>query len=237
MPKTTYALFESIRSHRITRPVADPDPKAPLNACNLCHQDRSLGWTERWIEQWYGRRAPTPVEPNPPGAAGSAPEHSAAPTDTSEASDAGPRPMAARATTWGDPAAWSALAVAALSGDAAARVIAIAALGDTSARAASTTGWQPRVLAEALDDPYAAVRFVAARSLRSFSGFEDLELRFDAPRPERLLQQQAARQRAMLHPNSVAPGALPVDAAGRLQPGVLEALVERRDPSPVRISE
>jgi predicted CXXCH cytochrome family protein len=214
MPKTTYALFKSIRSHRITRPQTELDPGLPLNACNLCHQDRSLAWTRDWLDRWYPSATPT----------GSA-EEAAHDGRHDMLADAGRSPEAA----------WSALAVAALSGDAAARVIAVAALGDASARAASAGGWQSQVLAEALDDPYAAVRFVAARSLRAFPGFAELELVFDAPRAERLRQQTWARQRAA--GLAAASPALPTDAAGLIQRSVLDALIGQRDLSPVRIAE
>jgi predicted CXXCH cytochrome family protein len=212
MPKTTYALFKSIRSHRITVPAPDPDPGAPLNACNLCHQDRSLDWTRDWLERWYGNDAatvgvaPAPDEPLP----GRAPEPGAA---------------------------WSALAVAALSGDAAARVIAVAALQEEPARRVSGSSWQTQLLAEALGDPYAAVRFVAARSLRSFPGFGDLELTFDAPPAERQHQQQEARRRAARAAAGAPPWVLPLDAAGRLDREALDAFIARRDSTPVRISE
>ena len=89
--------------------------------------------------------------------------------------------------------------MAALSGDAAARVIATAALGDPDARAASGGGWQPQLLAEALDDPYAAVRFVAWRSLRPFPGFEDLRFDFDAPLSLQARAQAWAFERMLEH--------------------------------------
>ncbi|HEY8074624.1 MAG TPA: multiheme c-type cytochrome [Labilithrix sp.] len=63
---------------------------------------------------------------------------------------------------------------AAFAGDAAERVIVADALGSAESRAASGEGWQPRILAELVSDPYAAVRFVAARSLRAQPGFADL---------------------------------------------------------------
>jgi hypothetical protein len=115
-------------------------------------------------------------------------------------------------------------------------VIAVAALGEEPARLTSGTGWQTQLLAEALDDPYAAVRFVAARSLRSFPGFEDLELRFDAPRAQRREQQEDARQRAA-RAAGAPPWVLPLDAAGRLDRAMLDALIAQRDSTPVRIAE
>ena len=205
MPRTTYALFKSIRSHRITRPDVDRAAGAPLNACNACHQDRSLEWTARALEAWT--------------ASADVPAANTSPPDTGEQ-------------------AWSSVAVAALRGDAAARVIAVAALGDAAARAVSGRGWQAQVLAEALDDPYAAVRFVAARSLRSLPGFEELAFDFVAERAERLQKQALARERARAGavPAGGAP-ALPMDERGVISPDVLATLTRHRDLRPIRIAE
>ena len=56
MPKTTYALLKAIRSHRIESPsvpaaVATGRP----TACNLCHLDRTLRWTDDTLAAWFGR--------------------------------------------------------------------------------------------------------------------------------------------------------------------------------------
>ncbi|MBS2019043.1 MAG: hypothetical protein JST00_39615 [Deltaproteobacteria bacterium] len=60
MPKTSYALLSAVRSHRVESPRADPTKP---NACNLCHLDRSLGWTARAIAAWYGKPAlPVPAD-------------------------------------------------------------------------------------------------------------------------------------------------------------------------------
>jgi predicted CXXCH cytochrome family protein len=53
-----------------------------------------------------------------------------------------------------------------LSGDPGQRAIAAAAMAGPGARAAVARGWQAPLLQAALADPYAAVRFIAARSLR-----------------------------------------------------------------------
>jgi predicted CXXCH cytochrome family protein len=57
MPFTSYALFTAIRSHRIDSPsaLATATDGRP-NACNLCHLDRSLGWTAAALAKWYGAR-------------------------------------------------------------------------------------------------------------------------------------------------------------------------------------
>jgi hypothetical protein len=53
MPFTSYALFKAIRSHRIDSPsaLATATTERP-NACNLCHLDRSLGWTAVTLARW-----------------------------------------------------------------------------------------------------------------------------------------------------------------------------------------
>lgn len=55
MPRTTYALFGAIRSHQI----GSPNPVSTLrfgvpNACNLCHLDKTLAWTQEHMGKRYG---------------------------------------------------------------------------------------------------------------------------------------------------------------------------------------
>jgi hypothetical protein len=59
MPNTAYGLQKATRNHGI----AFPDVTTTLatgrpNACNLCHLDRSLGWTAEQLEAWYGKPQP-----------------------------------------------------------------------------------------------------------------------------------------------------------------------------------
>lgn len=59
MPFTTYGLTKAIRSHTITSPaVATTVATGRPNACNLCHLDRSLGWTADRLSDWYGQERP-----------------------------------------------------------------------------------------------------------------------------------------------------------------------------------
>jgi len=56
MPYTTYGLTKAIRSHTISSPSAAVAAAAKKpSACNLCHLDRSLGWTSRMLGEWYGQ--------------------------------------------------------------------------------------------------------------------------------------------------------------------------------------
>ncbi len=55
MPRTSYALLEAVRSHRIDRPSAATTlATGRPNACNLCHLDRSLAWAAARLSEWFG---------------------------------------------------------------------------------------------------------------------------------------------------------------------------------------
>lgn len=59
MPHTSYGLMKAIRSHTIDSPrVAATLATGRPNACNLCHLDRTLGWTADQLSQWYGQPRP-----------------------------------------------------------------------------------------------------------------------------------------------------------------------------------
>jgi hypothetical protein len=59
MPRQTQGLEGLVRTHRISLPV-EPSMVAQgsLNACNLCHLDKSLRWTlDQWSRGWPARAA------------------------------------------------------------------------------------------------------------------------------------------------------------------------------------
>ena len=177
MPKTSYALLSAVRSHRIESPdVATTLASGRPNACNLCHLDRTLAWTARWLSEWYG--APT------------------ADIDAARARNA-------------------AALQDGISGDAGVRALVADALGSRDAIEASGAGFQLALLEEMRRDPYAAVRFIASRSLRSLQAAP----RAGPPRtPEEL-------------------DALALDAEGRLDPERLRALLAARDERAITIAE
>jgi predicted CXXCH cytochrome family protein len=124
-----------------------------------------------------------------------------------------------------------------LAGDAAERVIAAWALGRPEAQHASGNDWQAAMLAELLDDPYAAVRKVALGSLRTLPGFSGFQADFVAPAEAR----KDARARALAHwkrgwKPRTAP-ALLLDAATGRDEKALHALAATRDDRPMTISE
>jgi hypothetical protein len=55
MPHTSYGLLKAIRSHTINSPSVSSSLKTGRpNACNLCHLDKSLAWTQDQLGKWYG---------------------------------------------------------------------------------------------------------------------------------------------------------------------------------------
>lgn len=55
MPHTTYALFSAIRNHQIQSPNISASIKhGTPNACNLCHLDQTLAWSQQKMQEWYG---------------------------------------------------------------------------------------------------------------------------------------------------------------------------------------
>jgi predicted CXXCH cytochrome family protein len=56
MPHQVYSLFTTHRSHRIQIPdVKETSSAGKPNACNLCHLDKSLGWTQEQLARWPNR--------------------------------------------------------------------------------------------------------------------------------------------------------------------------------------
>ena len=55
LPHTTYGLFVAMRAHRVDSPSAQVSAETGRpNACNLCHLDQTLAWTDRKLHEWYG---------------------------------------------------------------------------------------------------------------------------------------------------------------------------------------
>jgi hypothetical protein len=57
MPRTVYGLLKAIRNHRIDSPhvTGKTGGDERPNACNLCHVDKSLAWTAKSLNAWYGQ--------------------------------------------------------------------------------------------------------------------------------------------------------------------------------------
>ena len=127
----------------------------------------------------------------------------------------------------------------AMKGDAGQRALAAFALGWAPAQAASGTSWMAPYLAELLNDPYEAVRYIAYRSLRTVPGHAGLEYDYVASREARVaaalpvLQtwQQRAPAQARRDP------ALLVDAEGRLMVDRMMGILRQRDNRPLFLRE
>ena len=61
MPHTTYALLGAIRNHQVQSPSAGRSIRHGVpNACNLCHLDQTLDWTQQQLAKRYGHE-PLPL--------------------------------------------------------------------------------------------------------------------------------------------------------------------------------
>ena len=59
MPHTVYGLLKAVRSHMVDSPDVRSDVEAGRpNACNQCHLNRTLQWTARYLDAWYGISMP-----------------------------------------------------------------------------------------------------------------------------------------------------------------------------------
>ncbi|MFO1063779.1 MAG: ammonia-forming cytochrome c nitrite reductase subunit c552 [Pirellulales bacterium] len=57
MPYTSYALMTALRSHRVTSPRVESIGTGVMpNACNLCHIDRTLEWTNNNLARQFGHK-------------------------------------------------------------------------------------------------------------------------------------------------------------------------------------
>jgi predicted CXXCH cytochrome family protein len=56
MPRLNEGLEDVVRTHMIFSPTrADMIEAGQPNACNLCHTDRPMSWTLRYLKDWYGK--------------------------------------------------------------------------------------------------------------------------------------------------------------------------------------
>jgi predicted CXXCH cytochrome family protein len=63
MPHSTYGVLKAIRSHQVSSPrVAEDLSSGRPNACNLCHLDKTLGWTADYLQAWYKQEKPSLAE-------------------------------------------------------------------------------------------------------------------------------------------------------------------------------
>ncbi len=191
MPHTTYGLLKAIRSHTINSPsVRSTLETGRPNACNLCHLDKSLGWTATHLNEWFRQPAP-------------------ALTDEQKTTSAG--------------------IVGLLKGDAGERSLFAWHMGWAPAQETSGSQWMPRFLAESLVDPYANVRYIAQRALKSVPGFRDLQYDYIAPLAQRAQARQHALELWNGRTNTTESGAILRQSDPLLQEDKVRALLQQRN--------
>lgn len=125
-----------------------------------------------------------------------------------------------------------------LTGDAQQRALAAWSMGWESARVAAGDVWMAPYLIHLLDDPYAAVRSIAGKSLRAQTRFADWEYDYIAPADERRSAAEGARRRwrDQLPLDRVNPATL-LDAATGPREGEFERLRRMRNNRTVNLVE
>ena len=104
----------------------------------------------------------------------------------------------------------------------------------------SGTDWQPPLLAHLLEDPYAAVRYVAYRSLREFAGFEDFEYNFvesGRHQSEAKVRALANWQQHRTEPSTGQSQRVLISPDGQLLQAELQRLLEQRNDRQVILPE
>ena len=197
MPYTSFGLLKSIRTHEVNSPNAQVTLQTGRpNACNLCHLDRSLGWTAEQLARSWNVSAPNALDDDR-------------------------RTLAA--SVYGS-----------LRGDAGERALWTASFGWAAAQRASGTQWMEPFLGILLDDPYDAVRSIAARSLRSLPGRRGFA--YDsviAPSTRAAVAPQLARA---AHGAAV-PSAVPLQSDGSTRKDVVDRLLAQRDQRAIDLLE
>ena len=127
-----------------------------------------------------------------------------------------------------------------LRGDAGQRALMAWSMGWGPARQAAGQDWLAPYLAQLLEDPYDAVRFISHQSLRRLSGFGDFDYDFVGPEKERA----AAAKRALAlwqenrdRQQRSSDGALLMDSSGRLDRSSFRRLLKQRNEQAVTLAE
>ena len=128
----------------------------------------------------------------------------------------------------------------AVKGDAGQRALMAWSMGWDEARQVSGEEWQPVILSQLLADPYPAVRFIAARSLRRLKGFDDLEYDPDWELEKlREAAQATASRWSKVHKQAGGKAALAtlIVSPGKLDQARFEALLQKRNEKRVVLNE
>jgi hypothetical protein len=133
---------------------------------------------------------------------------------------------------------YSAILLAALTGDAGQRALAAWTLGWQPAQTVSRTDWIAPILAQLLNDPYHAVRFVSQRSLKTLSKFKDTKVNPMANDAERARAFSDAMSKwQSLHAERTPNPHLLIDAQGNLNIEMFQQLLSGRNDRTVVLAE
>ena len=126
-----------------------------------------------------------------------------------------------------------------LKGDAGQRALAAWHMGWEPALQASGSAWQPPLLAELLNDPYSAVRYVAHKALVRQPGYRGFEYDFVADEPKRLAKREVAlaKWKPPTADTPANPAAVLLGANGQRLTNRVQRLIEARDNRPMRLRE
>jgi hypothetical protein len=128
----------------------------------------------------------------------------------------------------------------ALRGNAVQRALVAWSCGWAPAQQASGTDWLAPFLAELLDDPYDAVRYIAHRSLRTLPEFKTLEFDFMSAAADRTAAKQDVLQawRALNRTDDRDDAAeILMNSDGTLQQTTMDRLLRDRDIRPINLAE
>jgi hypothetical protein len=126
----------------------------------------------------------------------------------------------------------------AVAGDAGVRALAAWSMGWAPAHQAGGADWMVPYLVDLMDDPYDAVRMIAARSLAAIPGFERVGFDPLATAEQRATAARALRERStpLAEPPASAEATL-FDAQGRRQEDAVARLRAKRDDRPLILAE
>jgi hypothetical protein len=127
-----------------------------------------------------------------------------------------------------------------LGGDAGQRAVVAQSMGWPPAQKASGSEWMAPYLAQLLDDPYEALRFIVYRSLRLTPGFDDFVYDFTATHPQRVVGANRAMDNWRMTRDRLGRLANPellLDASGSVRLDVVNRLVQGRNNRPVFLRE
>ncbi len=127
-----------------------------------------------------------------------------------------------------------------LRGDAGQRALIAWSMGWEPATLASGQAWLPPFLAQLLDDPYSAVRYIAQRSLKRIPGYQELNFDFVGPAAQRVQAKQWTLEkwnRTRLQGLAGAGPRVLIEPTGDLQQSIVETLQRQRNNRSVNLDE